>query len=88
MTSRELDGDQPMRPNRNARRYSTFWNRGRNFRGSSTLSRKPFLTVQPLSTLTTPPVATVLESSRNGRTTRPRLVECRMQSASIEQNSG
>ncbi len=88
MISSALIGDQPSRPNRNARRYSTVCTSGSTLSGSSTSDSKPSLTLQPLTMRITPPVAIMLASSRNGCTTRARLSCCRMQSASTTQNNG
>jgi len=88
MISMPFIDDQPSRPKRKARRYSTTWNRAQMFFGSPTLVRKPPLTVQPLATRTVPPAATTVGSRRKGSVTLARLSRCRIESASTPHTSG
>jgi len=81
--------DQPERPIRNARRYSTTWMRGNHVRGIRTSTMRPPETVQPLAARTTPPVATTRSgSSANGLLTVIRASGSSTESASTMHTSG
>ena len=58
MISRPPSRDQPVRPTRKARRYSTTWIRGSQRCGIRTRVTRPRETSEPLATRTTPPDAT------------------------------
>ena len=89
MMSSPPSRDQPVRPSRNARRYSTTWMRGSQRRGMRTSTMRPATTVQPLATRTTPPVATMRSgSSANGFATDSSACGSRIESASTMQTSG
>ena len=66
MSTRPPSRDQPVRPSRKARRYSTTWIRGSQLRGIRTSTTRPGH-LEPLATRTTPPLATTRTgSSANG----------------------
>ena len=81
--------DQPVRPIRNARRYSTTWMRTSHCRGIRTSTTRPPMTLQPFAMRITPPqAATRSGSSPNGFATDSRASGSSRESASTMQISG
>ncbi len=89
MISRPPSLDQPVRPTRKARRYSTTWIRGSQRFGIRTRVTRPREMSEPLATRTTPPDATTRSgSSANGRETCSSASGSSSESASTMQTSG
>ena len=81
--------DQPVRPSRNARRYSTTWIRASHGLGIWTLTMRPETTRLPLTGRIAPPAATIrVGSSANGWVTRSSASGSRIESASTIATSG
>ena len=89
MIARAPSLDHPVRPIRNARRYSTTWIRASQVPGIRTSTIRPPTIVQPLAARTTPPVATTRSgSSANGLLTVISASGSSTESASTMHTSG